>query len=274
MHYTPAAQAIARFITEELPQGTRRPIILGICGAQGSGKSTACAQVISILNARGRSAATLQLDDLYLSAQDRLLLAANVHPLLKTRGVPGTHDVQIGLEALQALRDGRSACVPRFDKARDDRLPRESWHEIPANVDVLLFEGWCIGACPQTAAELVEPINDLERSYDPDGRWRSYVNNRLASEYQTLFSHLDALVLLAAPAFDVVAGWRKQQEHALREQLLSRGLDASRVMSDEQIDRFVQHYERITRHVLREMPLRANLTVQLDAERRVLHREA
>jgi len=270
MQLTPAAQTIAAFVTAKLPKRAVRPMIVGICGAQGSGKSTACAQLISILDAEGRRAATLQLDDLYLSSQDRLSLATSVHPLLKTRGVPGTHDVRLGIDVLQAVRESRPVSVPRFDKARDDRAPREGWSEIPADLDVLLFEGWCVGARPQSSADLIEPINDLERVQDTDGRWRTYVNDRLASDYQQLFSYLDALVLLAAPTFDVVAGWRKQQEHALREQLLSRAVDASGVMSDEQIDRFVQHYERITRHILNEMPLRADLTVRLDAERRVL----
>jgi D-glycerate 3-kinase len=269
MQTTPAAQAIADFIFAKLPQSAARPIILGICGAQGSGKSTACAQLISILDARGRRAATLQLDDLYLSCQDRLSLAASVHPLLKTRGVPGTHDVQLGIDVLQAVRAGRPITVPRFDKARDDRTPRDNWSEIPADLDVLLFEGWCVGARPQSSADLIEPINDLERAHDADGRWRTYVNDRLASDYQQLFSYLDALVLLAAPTFDVVAGWRKQQEHALREQLSVRGLDASSAMSDEQIDRFVHHYERITRHVLNEMPLRADMTVRLNRDRQI-----
>jgi D-glycerate 3-kinase len=270
MHTTPAAQAIAGFITEKLRPGRPHPIVVGICGAQGSGKSTACDQLISILRAQGRRAATLPLDDLYLSASDRLRLAATVHPLLKTRGVPGTHDVQLGIEVLQAVRSRRNALAPRFDKSRDDRMPRDSWNDIPGDLDVLLFEGWCVGARPQRSEDLNEPINDLERTYDKGGRWRNYVNERLASDYQDLFSHLDALVLLAAPTFDVVAGWRKQQEHALREQLLAQGLDASRVMSDEQIEAFVQHYERITRHVLKVMPLRADVTIRLDAERQVI----
>ncbi|HEU4601530.1 MAG TPA: hypothetical protein VFS24_06165 [Steroidobacteraceae bacterium] len=269
MDITPAARCIAQFVTEKLRTRERFPYIVGICGAQGSGKSTACDQLISILSERGLRAATLALDDIYLSAADRAALAVNVHPLLKTRGVPGTHEVQLGIDLLQRARQQQAFLVPRFDKARDDRAPQETWTQIDTPLDVLLFEGWCVGARPQQLEALIEPVNDLERAEDRDRIWRAYVNERLAFEYQILFGYLDALVLIAAPNFEVVAGWRKEQEHALRDRLLSRSLDASGAMSDEQIDRFVQHYERLTRHILQEMPSRADLTLRLSADRSV-----
>ncbi|HEU4653491.1 MAG TPA: hypothetical protein VFS47_05860 [Steroidobacteraceae bacterium] len=269
MDITPAARCIAQFVTEKLRTRERFPYIVGICGAQGSGKSTACDQLISILSERGLRAATLALDDIYLSAADRAALAGKVHPLLKTRGVPGTHEVQLGIDLLQQARQQQAFLVPRFDKARDDRAPQEIWTQIDTPLDVLFFEGWCVGARPQQLEELIEPVNDLERSDDPNRVWRTYVNERLASEYQILFGYLDALVLIAAPNFEVVAEWRKEQEHALRDRLLSQGLDASGAMSDAQIDRFVQHYERLTRHILKEMPSRADLTLRLDAARAV-----
>jgi D-glycerate 3-kinase len=160
--------------------------------------------------------------------------------------------------------------MPRFDKARDDRMAPEHWQQLESSLDVLLFEGWCVGALPQDPQALLEPINELERIHDADRRWRTYVNERLGSDYQALFGELDALVLLAAPSFDIVATWRKQQEHALLARMRSEELDTSRVMSDAQIETFVQHYERLSRHILDEMPSRADLTVRLGVDRGVL----
>jgi D-glycerate 3-kinase len=269
MQTTPAAVSLVQFVTSVLPGHAQRPLIVGLCGAQGSGKSTACEQLISMLAAKGHRAAALALDDLYLPAQARERLAKNVHPLLNTRGVPGTHDIQLGLGVLQSVQRGHSVAVPRFDKARDDRTPPQLWHPIEASLDVLLFEGWCVGARPQDPQSLIEPVNELERIHDADCRWRSYVNERLGSDYQELFGYLDALVLLAAPGFEIVAAWRKQQEHALRARLLLEGGDTSRVMTDAQINTFVQHYERLTRHILDEMPSRADVTIRLSVDREI-----
>jgi D-glycerate 3-kinase len=220
--------------------------------------------------ARGQRVALLSLDDLYLRRAERERLAESVHPLLITRGVPGTHDVKLGEDVLDALaRPGRIR-IPRFDKSVDDRCPDDQWDEVEGPVDLILFEGWCVGAHPQPEAELVSPINDLERMNDADGRWRRHVNAALAGEYQRLFGRLDLLMLLAAPSFEVVAKWRTQQEDALRERLRSEGREqGGGLMSADQIARFVQHYERITRHILAEMPHRADLLVELDEQRRM-----
>ena len=78
--------------------------------------------------------------------------------------------------------------------------------------DVILFEGWCVGARPQSEAELQPPINELERRADPDARWRRYVNERLGSDYKDLFGHLDRLLMLEVPSLDKVVEWRLLQE--------------------------------------------------------------
>jgi D-glycerate 3-kinase len=136
---------------------------------------------------------------------------------------------------------------------------------------MILFEGWCIGAQAQSDHALALPINQLERDDDPDGRWRRYANEALAGDYQRLFARIDLLLLLAAPSFEVVARWRTEQEDALRAKLRAEGLaEGSGLMTADQIARFVQHYERITRHILDEMPGRADLVVNLDAQRRMV----
>ena len=160
----------------------------------------------------------------------------------------------------------RPTLLPRFDKARDDRAPSERWHAVDQPLDVLLFEGWCVGARPQSRDDLIEPINALERDEDQDGRWRGYVNAALERPYRPLFDRIDVLVLLAAPGFEVVRAWRIQQENDLRAQSAP---GAPGIMTDEQIARFIQHYERLTRYILVEMPGRADVTIALDAERRV-----
>ena len=40
-------------------------------------------------------------------------------------------------------------------------------------------------------------------------------------------------------------------------------------MSDDAIGVFIQHYERLTRHILSDMPAYADLTLRLDEKRRL-----
>jgi D-glycerate 3-kinase len=252
-------------LTRRAGQGL--PFVLGLCGAQGSGKTTMARAIVAALTAEGVAAAALSLDDLYLTRAEREQLARDVHPLLATRGVPGTHDVGLGLTVFDALARGEAASLPRFDKARDDRAPRSAWPLAPAGCTVLVFEGWCVGAGPQADAALADPVNALERNEDADGRWRAYANGCLGGEYQRLFARIDALALLAAPAFEVVARWRGEQEAEL-----AAAEPGIRTMDEAGIARFVSFYERITRYILAEMPARADLTARLDPARRVLSR--
>jgi D-glycerate 3-kinase len=262
-----AAKLLDAAVRERLDRHrTGQPLVVGICGSQGSGKTTACGYVAGSAAASGVRVAVLSIDDLYLPKRARQGLAERVHPLLSSRGVPGTHDPLLGVKLLRALgRPGR-VNLPRFDKALDDRRPEGEWDVVEAPVDLILFEGWCVGARPQSPQMLAEPVNALEAQEDRDGRWRRFVNDALAHEYQRLFSPIDFLVLLAAPAFEVVVRWRTQQEHDLR----STRLGAAGVMADSAIERFVQHYERLTRHILAEMPARADLVLRLDENRRVI----
>ena len=261
--YLPLANRIATEASR-----SERTFIVGLCGAQGSGKSTVAAVLKVLLEAQGISAAVLSLDDLYLTRAERLELAARVHPLLATRGVPGTHDVELGLTILDALSSSRQVASPRFDKSADDRSDESTWPTVQAPVRVVIFEGWCVGARAQPAPALLQTVNSLEEQLDVDGTWRRYVNAQLADVYQTLFERIDYSVLLAAPNFEVVYAWRLEQERKLRERLAAE-MKSGRVMDEEQIGRFIQHYERLTRHILEEMPSRADLVLTLDAERRV-----
>jgi len=162
--------------------------------------------------------------------------------------------------------------IPRFDKSRDDPFPAGQWEEFRSAADVVLFEGWCVGALPQDERSLAEPVNELERDQDRHGRWRHYVNDQLRGRYGELFGLIDCLVMLQAPGFEVVFEWRRQQERELEASTRAKGGDppASKIMDDAELRRFIMHYERLTRHILGEMPGRADLTVRLDDERRIL----
>lgn len=258
---------LARQIAAAAAVRARTPLVVGICGAQGSGKTTITSILAALLADRGLAVASLSIDDLYLGRAARLALADAIHPLLRTRGVPGTHDVAVGHRLIAAAGAGSPFALPRFDKATDDPARREHWPEVAGPVDVFLFEGWCVGAVAQPAAALAHPVNRLEAAEDAAGVWRRHVNDCLAGPYRTLFARIDLLLLLRAPSFDVVAGWRAEQEDKLRAALALEGRRGGQ--SAAELDRFVMHFERITRHILAEMPGRADIVVELDRQRRV-----
>ncbi|MGV3456084.1 kinase [Sphingomonas sp.] len=258
-------ETVAQAVTGWL-DAARGPLIAGICGAQGSGKSTLASALVAQFNATGARAATLSLDDLYLGRAARAELARDVHPLLATRGVPLTHDVAAGCAILDAVKAGVPVQLPRFDKASDAPLPPDAW-DSPGVLDLLIFEGWCVGARAESPAELIAPVNALERDEDPEGIWRMAVNAALAGPYRALFDRMDRLVLLAAPDFAIVRRWRGEQEAALCERLRAEGRDPALAMDDAALDRFVQHYERLTRAILHTLPGEADLTLHLNHER-------
>jgi D-glycerate 3-kinase len=243
--------------------GFGRGSTIGINGCQGSGKTTLALRLQEQLWQGGLQALVLSIDDLYLTRAERDHLGWQVHPLLRTRGVPGTHDVALGLRLLDALHRPGSCRVPRFIKAIDDRAPESGWPTVTTPVDVILFEGWCVATPPQDSADLREPVNALERQEDANGVWRDHVNTRLATDYRDLFARLDGLIFLQAPAFECVHRWRMQQERGNNARELTGASEQSRLMDAGQLQRFIQHYERLTRHALRVMPQRADAVVRL-----------
>lgn len=241
---------------------TGSPHFVGINGAQGSGKSTFC-RIIALLLSEGfgKRVATLSIDDLYLTHAERKQLSEKVHPLFITRGVPGTHDVALGLHLFQQLQQAHGSIkLPQFDKSVDDRSPESDWPSIDLPVDIILLEGWCVGTQAQTEAELQTPINELERDEDSNGQWRQYVNQQLIHSYPALFDQLDTLVMLEIPDLGKVMEWRSLQEQKLRDK---RG-DNHGVMDGAAIKRFIMHYERLTLANLATLPQRANLLLKLD----------
>ncbi|MEY2700491.1 MAG: hypothetical protein RIQ52_1246 [Pseudomonadota bacterium] len=266
--YLPLATWIA---ARHQTKGNASTLIVGINGAQGSGKSTLCAFLARILEVQHHlNVAVLSIDDLYHDRSTRQCLARQIHPLLATRGVPGTHDIALGQQLFDRLASSSEGThdvrLPVFDKATDDRLPENRWRPCKAPVDIILFEGWCVGAVPEKEAALSTAINLLEQQEDPDGAWRRYVNTRLGDDYARLFQRLDCLIMLKIPDFASIRCWRGLQEQKLREKLEASGETGGHLMTATELDRFIMHYERLTRHQLAEMPTRADMVLTLDQD--------
>jgi len=237
-------------------------LIVGISGAQGTGKST-LAKALQVLLSDVYSVAILSLDDLYLNQNKRHKLAASISPLFATRGVPSTHDVNLGLQILKQLKLGQGeVLLPRFDKQTDNPKPKALWEGCKTPVDIVLFEGWCLGLEPQTEMELLEPINDLEAQEDKHALWRKQVNKALETEYQKLFQMIDKMIYLKAPSFSSVFSWRKQQE----EETFSHQPSpfGKGEMDDKALKQFMAHYERLTRLGLATLPQIADVVITLD----------
>ena len=240
--------------------------VLGIYGAQGTGKTTFAELLSRYLKDRhDKAVANLSIDDFYYSRAERQQLAADVNPLLATRGPPGTHDVDLALATIRrltALAPGESIRIPRFDKATDDRAPASAWPTVAGPVDLVILEGWCIGCTPSTPAALAEPLNALERNQDRDGSWRRFVNEAIG-EYQPLFALLCGVVMLKAPSLAAATDWRHEQESKLRQ---SGRAAADRAMTPSEIDRFLQLFERVSRRTEAEMEHRADVICHLSAD--------
>jgi D-glycerate 3-kinase len=153
--------------------------------------------------------------------------------------------------------------MPRFDKGSDTRLPPSRWRRIVRAPQIVILEGWCIGVPAQSPAALRLPINPLERSEDPDARWRTWVNEQLERHYMAVWQRLDRLATLQAPDYAIVTRWRDEQERALRRR------HAPRALSVVALRRFLMHYERLSRQALKTLPARADLRIVLDTDRRV-----
>ncbi|MET1218640.1 MAG: kinase [Glaciecola sp.] len=245
-------------------QSNAKPLLLGLNGAQGSGKSTLAAWLAFQLQAvHKKSAVVLSIDDFYYSQQHRATLAQTVHPLLTTRGVPGTHDIELANTTITKLMQGEPVALPRFSKADDDPIPTQDWPLVTTAPDVIILEGWCVGITPESKPALVQPINALETDYDPDGVWRHYVNQALHG-YQSLFARCDQLWALLAPSFTCVYHWRLEQEHKLAQRASGSG-----VMSDEQVRDFIAHYQRLTTHALATLPHQADVWFAMDEHRMI-----
>lgn len=241
---------------------TQRPWGLAIAGLPGSGKSTLAAALAARARAAGWPTTILSLDDFYLPRRARRLLATHIHPLLATRGVPGTHDLALLRHVLMQLPHAAAnhpVAIPRFDKGRDTRQPPSRWPRVHAMPRLLILEGWCLGIAPQADKALRRPCNDLERHEDPDGHWRRRVN-RLLPDYLRLWEDADARALIRVRDWPTVCRLRQAAEQARRRRHAPQAMDAVA------LERFLQHYERLCRHALKHPPASVDFGFRRDRE--------
>ncbi|MEP4888750.1 MAG: kinase [Aliiglaciecola sp.] len=256
-------------------ESAKRPIFIGVNGCQGSGKSTLTELLLTYLTeVKQLKVINLSLDDFYFSKAYRQELAHSIHPLLATRGVPGTHDTKLLNQVLLSLKQQQTGFpIPRFNKATDDPFPKEEWPVIEQPVDIILMEGWCWGVTAQTNEQLSTPINTLESEEDSDGAWRTYVNQQLQTEYQNLYQLMDFWIMLKAPSFECVFDWRLQQEQKLIQKLATASDSEAKsgIMSANEIKRFIQHYQRLTEQSLATLKDSCDVVFELDKHRKIIN---
>ncbi len=261
-HLLPIAKKINSY-----KKNQHKPIIISFNGAQGSGKSTLTYFISLLLNHYFKQESiSLSLDDFYLTKHQRIKLAHDIHPLLLTRGVPGTHDIQLAITTLAQLKicSPQNPCfIPQFDKASDDRSEIKNWQKVERPIDIILFEGWCNHAPIESEDELLTPINTLERNEDTLGIWRSYVNEQLKLYHQQLFSLCHLLYFIKIPNFEKTYEWRSLQEKKLKVNNSDLG------MKPDELIRFIQHFERISRQCLDKLSNTADTIISLDENHQI-----
>jgi len=248
----------------------KKPLVIGLAGGQGSGKTTISSILTLILQKYFKlNVFKFSIDDFYKTRKDRKLLSKNKHSLLMTRGVPGTHDIDLILNFFKKIKgkNFKSLQIPTFNKAIDDRYPKNLWLKIKSKPDVVIFEGWCVGAKAQTSTQLKKPINSLERVYDQDAKWRSYVNNQLKIKYRKLFKQLDELLYLKADNFDLLRKWRLKQERKLWVQTKSE--KNLKIMSSGDVINFMQTYQRITQQMFKDALKSSSIIMNLNSNHQI-----
>jgi len=248
----------------------KKPLIIGLAGGQGSGKTTISSILILILKKYFKlNVFKVSIDDFYKTRKDRSLLSKNKHPLLMTRGVPGTHDIDLILKFFKKVKLKRFKFleVPKFNKAIDDRCKKSLWYKLKSKPDVVIFEGWCVGAKAQTNKQLKTPINSLERVYDQDIKWRSHVNTQLKKKYKILFKQLDGLLYLKAKNFNILRNWRLKQERKLWVQ--TKNKKNLKIMSSGDVINFMQTYQRITQQMFKDAIKSSSIIMNLNSNHQI-----
>ncbi len=241
--------------------------IIGLSGGQGAGKSTITKILKFILKKKyGINLCVFSLDDFYKTKIERFKMSKKIHPLFLTRGVPGTHDIALlnrTVKNLTKKKGFKTVLIPKFDKSKDDRAKKSEWVKVSQRPNIIIFEGWCVGAMHQKNKELKKPINYIEKKYDTNLKWRKKINDDLKKNYKKIFKKIDKLVYLKAPSFNYIFKWRLLQEQKLK--LTSKHKN---IMSKSEIKKFIMFYERITKNMMRNFSKISDLTVFLDKHHR------
>ena len=239
-----------------------KTLFLGFSGGQGAGKTTVTGILEIILRKYfKRKTQTISIDNFYKTLEERKKMSRNIHPLFKTRGVPGTHDVNLIKKFIYFVKKNKfkKIAIPKFDKVSDDRLGRKFWFNITKRPEIVIIEGWCVGAKPQSNSLISKPINILERFEDKGMFWRKYVNQQLKTEYKKIFSKIDHFIFMRVPNFKMVFKWRLLQESKLRK----KSHFYKKIMSYSEIKRFIMFYQRITLQMMRDLSKSASVVMLL-----------
>ena len=248
----------------------KKPLIIGLAGGQGSGKTTISSILTLILkNYFKLNVFKVSIDDFYKTRKDRKSLSKNKHSLLMTRGVPGTHDIDLMLNFFKQIKNKnfKSLQIPTFNKAIDDRCQKSLWYKIKTKPDVVIFEGWCVGARPQLNSQLKKPINSLEKVHDHRAKWRTYVNNQLKTKYNDLFKQLDGLLYLKAKNFSLLREWRLKQERKLWIQ--TKNKKNLKIMNSGDVINFMQTYQRITQQMFKDAIKSSSVIMNLNSNHQI-----
>ncbi len=240
-------------------------LIIGLAGGQGTGKTTVTSIISIILKSYFKlNVFKISIDDFYKTRKERKKLSKSRHQLLMTRGVPGTHDYKLINDFFRKVKNKKFKpfSLPKFDKSIDDRCKRDQWYKIKFKPDVVILEGWCVGAKAQKNSELLKSINTLERHKDKIHVWRKYVNNQLKTNYKKMFKKLDEFVYLKASNFKLLQKWRIVQEKRLS--LSAKNKKNLKIMNKEDIIIFMQTYQRITQNMFKQAPKYASVVMQLN----------
>ena len=244
----------------------KRTKLIGLSGGQGAGKSTITGILKFIFKKKyNLNICCFSLDDFYKTKKERIKMSKKVHQLFLTRGVPGTHDLNLLMKTIKKLKEKKfkTVFIPKFDKSSDDRFKKNKWQKIKKRPDIIILEGWCVGARNQKKSELKSPLNYIEKKYDKNLTWRNTVNNYLKNKYKKLFKRIDKLIYLKAPNFNDIFRWRLIQEQKMK--LTSK---SKNTMSKTQVKEFIMFYERITKNMMRDFSKISDLTVFLDKSHR------
>jgi|TARA_B100001093_G_scaffold243343_1_gene233157 D-glycerate 3-kinase len=248
----------------------KRPYFAGLAGGQGTGKTTISSLIrIILIKYFKLKVFRISIDDFYKTRKERMDLSKRVHPMLLTRGVPGTHDINMMLSFFRKVKSKKfkSLKLPTFNKAVDDRFNKKNWYDLKNKPDVIIFEGWCVGAKPEEIKTLKKTINSMEKTKDKKQIWRKYVNHQLKSKYRKLYSQLNCLIYLKAANFILLQKWRLKQERKLW--LSSKRKSKLKIMNKGDVLNFMQTYQRITQNMFRYTPKYASIIFNLNSNHQI-----
>ena len=248
----------------------RKPYVVGLAGGQGTGKTT-ISSILSIILIKyfKLNVFVISIDDFYKTRKERFLLSKKVHSSLLTRGAPGTHDINIMLDFFKKAKNKKfkPLKLPKFNKAIDDRYKKKLWYSIKKRPDIIIFEGWCVGAKAEKNNTLNKAINFLEKMDDKKLIWRKFVNQQLKLKYKKLYGQLNCLLFLKANNFGLLQKWRMMQEKKLW--FKNKKSTNNKVMSKKNVIKFMQTYQRITQNMFKYTPNYASIILNLNSNHQI-----